>query len=171
MTIIKKPTREVKRSNGLHLPEYFLLEKECLELIEKNYKCKCKKKRSHFPKIVKSNLHKHEFELSDQGTSIDILITKNRKIDVPDIDEQLDCILDNLNRNKIRHLDLHDSGKNLCVDKYGTISLIDFDVASIGSNYLSTSLQIRASRYGSYATYLVQAKSKMLEMVKKIMTE
>jgi len=168
MTIIKKPTRKFKRSNGLDISEYILLEKECLELIEKNYKCNCKHKRSHFPKMLRFDRGKTEFELTDQGTSIDTMIAKKRKINIPDIDEQINCILDNLKKNKIRHLDLHDSGKNVCVDKHGTISLIDFDVASIGSIYRSTTLHDRAQKYGSYDEYLVQAKTKILNMINQI---
>ena len=168
MGIIKKPTRKLKRSNGLYLSEYMQLEKECLEMLENNYKCKCKKKRSHFPKIIKVDLQNSEFELTDQGKSIDILIKKKKKMKIPDIDDQIDCILDNLNRNKIRHLDLHDSGKNVCVDKHGTISLIDFDVASIGSNYLSITLHERANKYGTYATYLIEAKKKIFDMIDQI---
>lgn len=168
MTIIKKPTRKFKRSNGLELSEYIILEKDCLELIEKNYKCKCKQKRSHFPKIIKFDRVRSEFELTDQGSSIDTMITNKKRITVPDMDEQIDCILDNLSRNKIRHLDLHDSGKNVCVDKAGTISLIDFDVASVGSTFKSTTLHSRAKKYGNYEDYLVQAKTKIQDMINKI---
>src|SRR6266853_1574433 len=101
MTIIKKPTRTFKKSNGLSLSEYFGLEKKCLELINKNYKCTCKKKRNHFPSIIRCDTFRHEFELSDQGTSIDKMILYRKKIYIRDIDEQIDCILDNLNRNGI----------------------------------------------------------------------
>ncbi len=170
MTIIKKPKRSFKNSNGLSIDKYFALEKECLELIKKNYKCKCRKKHQHFPVIINSNSEKHELELSYQGTSIARMVSTKQTIKISDAEEQLDCIIRNLRRNKIRHLDLHHSGKNMCIDKYGIISLIDFDVASIGSDYESSVLQERAEKYGNgkYSSYLVDAKEKMMEMVKKV---
>jgi len=169
MTIIKKPIRSFKKSNGLTLSEYFGLEKKCLELINKNYKCTCKKKRNHFPSIIRCDTFRYEFELTDQGMSIDKMILKRKKINIRDVDEQIDCILDNLNRNGIRHLDLHDSGKNVCIANDNTISVIDFDVASIGTTYLSKTLHHRAVKYGTdYKSYLVIAKIKIQDMVKKV---
>ncbi len=168
MPIIKQPKREFKKSNGLTLPQYFRLEKACLEILNTNYKCKCARKRNHFPAILKCDIKKCIFELSDQGISIDTMIQERKKVRITDLDEQLDCILDNLKRNKIRHLDIHDSGKNMCIDKFGNISLIDFDVASIGNNYMSETLKERSNKYGNYDQYLVKAKSKMLRMTKKV---
>src|SRR5205085_2010613 len=143
---------------------YFKLEKDCLDILKKNYQCTCSHQRQHFPTILKSDPQKFKFELTDQGTSIDVLISEHRKVKIADLEEQIDCIVSNLRRNRIRHLDIHDSGKNMCVDKSGNISLIDFDVATIGNQYLSDTLKERMERYGGYEQYFVNAKHKMLKM-------
>ena len=171
MGIIKIPKRSFKNSNGLSKDKYFMLEIDCLELIQKNYKCKCHKdkRRKHFPIIINYNIDKYELEMSDQGTSILQMISEKKKLKIKDAEKQIDCIIRNLKRSHIRHLDLHHSGKNMCVNKYGVISLIDFDVASIGSEYESTVLEERANKYGNYKSYLIEAKKKMMDMVKKVM--
>jgi len=53
---------------------------------------------------------------------------------IPDVEKQVNCIIDNLTRAKVYHLDYHESGKNLCyLPESQTLCLIDFDIALLQS--------------------------------------
>ena len=62
----------------------------------------------------------------------------------------------NLRRTKIKHLDLME--KNLCINKKGELSLIDFDIAAIKNRYLSREIQKRAVGYGKSINYYKELK-------------
>ena len=176
MSFTKKATLQYKSANGLTIKEYYRLERRCLRLLNKNYECICKIKKEHFPKIIKYNSKEYELELTHKGINVKRLILRKRKMKISDASEQINCILYNLKKNKIRHLDIHDSGKNVCIDSAGTISLIDFDLAAIDENYLSLILKNRLSKYGyngrkssaSYDTYLHVAKRKLKNIIKQV---
>ena len=106
----------------------FLLEKECLPLLNKNFKCICSKPRIHFPKIIEYNEEEFKFTLTHCGTDLGYFL--RRKSLSRGASKQVKCIIYNLKINKIIHRDI--AFRNLCINKNGDLSLIDFDVASIG---------------------------------------
>lgn len=123
-----------KRKNKIQkTKETFYLEKKCLNLLNKNYNCSCGININHFPKIIKTYDKFNIFVLTNNGCSFD-KIKHKIKFNI-NVDKQLDCIILNLKNNKIYHEDMVPDGRNLCVDKNGIISLIDFNISSI-RNYI-----------------------------------
>tara|TARA_Y100000310_G_C20518196_1_gene732283 strand:- start:63 stop:635 length:573 start_codon:yes stop_codon:yes gene_type:complete len=137
-TIIKyTKDRKINPWSGLTRIEAFLLEKECLTTLNNNFKCICKEPRIHFPKIVAHDANKFKFELTKCGYAIDTSDTwpyyiKNVVLNENcQIRKQAECIVSNLKNNKIKHLDMKPS--NLCLNEKGSLSLIDFDIATVGT--------------------------------------
>ena len=129
-------SKKINKYNGLSRKEEFLLEKTCLEKINSNFKCLCNNKARHFPQIVSSS--NGNLKLSNCGVSLNNYknYLRNKEIDpikISDLDQQIDCILENLKKNQIKQLDMCFDGKNLCVSKTGILSLIDFNIASINN--------------------------------------
>ena len=58
---------------------------------------------------------------------------------------QINCILHNLKKSKIVHLDLYP--KNVCINLYGDISLIDFDISMIDNKPLTDKIKNRYLNY------------------------
>ena len=81
--------------------------------------------------------------------------------------EQIECIIHNLKKCKIKHLDMHPNGKNICINKKGIISLIDFDIASIDNNYKSKKIIERANKYNK-DDYYIKLKKKLIFLISKI---
>ena len=112
------------------------MEKECLTILNKNFKCICRQKKAHFPKIVECDEGKFKFILTRRGYTIDTIETwpdylKNAVLNEScQIIKQAECIVNNLKINKIKYLDM--KAANLCVNELGYLSLIDFDIAKIG---------------------------------------
>ena len=140
MTDIIKITQIYDRNknpwSGLTRKEAFNLEKNCLKILNSNFKCLCDVNCDHFPKIISCYPDKYKFVLSNCGYSFDKYesLVKKKKIKpiiIKNMEEQIDCIIYNLKKCKIKHLDMHLSGKNICLNKKGILSLIDFDIASI----------------------------------------
>ena len=52
---------------------------------------------------------------------------------IKNLDQQLKCITFNMKKAGVMHRDMHRSGKNLCVNNDGIVSVIDFDIAKIGN--------------------------------------
>ena len=128
---------------GLTRIEAFLLEKKCLTLLNNNFKCICSIARTHFPKIIKCDQNKFKFILTHCGKNITEFhkargVGRNgrgwRLSKRHEISKQVECIIHNLCLNKIIHHDI--VAKNLCLNKDEdnnyNLSLIDFDVATIG---------------------------------------
>lgn len=53
--------------------------------------------------------------------------------------EQIDCILHNLKKCDILHLDVF--SKNICISESGVISLIDYDIAVVDDNNLRKDIE------------------------------
>ena len=174
--IIKKAKLDSKRINkysGLTQKEQFVLEKTCLDKINKNFRCICKNKSNHFPKICSST--NGNLTLTNCGVSLNNYkkYVKNNEIDpivIKNKVEQLNCILHNLEKNKVKHLDMCTNGKNLCVSKFGVISLIDFNIASINNECPTEQIKRRLENYGtdkdSYNKYM---KNRIMETIKNCM--
>ena len=153
MRIIIKITKPLKINpwNKLTQKQGYELEKNCLQLLEQNYECICEKKKIHFPQIIKYDDKKFKLFLSINGISLN-KYEQFLKLNVIDkfemksnIEKQVDCILHNLQKSKIKHFDL--APKNICINEVGTISLIDFDIASINDIGMSSNLQKRNDNY------------------------
>ena len=142
MTTIIKITKGWKVSpyTGLTRKEGFDLENDCLTILNSDFKCLCDVKCSHFPKIISCNQNEYKFIFSNCGYSIDkyeLLIKTNKikPITIKNMEEQIECIIYNLKKCKIKHLDMCPSGKNLCINEKGILSIIDFDIATINNKY------------------------------------
>ena len=97
---------EINPWSGLTRREGFDLEKECLSILNSNFKCLCSDKQEHFPKLITSVPNEYKFVLSNCGKSVFELSKQNEKINIKNIEEQVDCIIYNLKQCKIKHLDL-----------------------------------------------------------------
>jgi len=143
--IIKKKSRKKCFITNLTRKETNILEKECLETLNKNFDCICKKKKkNHFPTFLKIDDNDYIYmtycgvnikTLSRDGWGpIDIQnIKTTNKIDIKDAEEQVDCIIYNLKKNNILNLDNHLHGNNLCILD-NTIYMIDFGNAITPNN-------------------------------------
>lgn len=166
--ILKSYRVGIKPSNGLNQHNSFLLELSCLKKIEKHYTCICAVKKTHFPKIVKIDVKRRQIGLTNRGESVKDIIEKKINIKAINVEEQLKCIIHNLKKRQIRHLDMAENGKNMCVNKKGTISLIDFDYASIGDKYKSPKIKSSASRFGNYDEYLEHFTKQFMIILNKV---
>jgi len=173
-TIIKRTTTKGHRlnpHNGLNKQECFQLEKDCLTLLNSNFECKCHVKCEHFPRIVSCNPDKCKFLLSNCGFSLD----KLPKLLIPrasNIEQQIDCIIFNLQKCKIKHLDMVRNGQNVCVNENGIISIIDFDIAAIDNDYKTKKIKLRANEesYGKYYGITLNNEDDYYAKLKKILT-
>jgi tRNA A-37 threonylcarbamoyl transferase component Bud32 len=134
-----------KNINGLKSFQIMHLEHECLKRLENNYRCFCCLD-NHFPKIVSVNWRKKTITMTDCGETVYNIreIDKIKPGDLPIMGIQISCILDNLRRNRIKHLDIHRN--NICI-KNGVIGLIDFNIAVIDDLPMSDDIKMRAKRY------------------------
>ena len=169
--IIKKTqNNKINPWNGLTRKEGFNLEKDCLILLNSNFKCLCDVKCEHFPKIISCDPGKYKFIFSNCGYSLEkyerlVKTKKIKPIIIKNMEEQIECIIYNLKKSKIKHLDMHPSGKNVCINNKGIISVIDFDIASIDNNYKSKQIKDGAERYGKY---YIEFKKKLISIISKI---
>lgn len=83
------------------------------------------------------------------------------------MEEQIECIIYNLKKCKIKHLDMHSNGKNICINKKGIISLIDFDIAAIDNNYQSIKIKDSANVYEKDG-YYIELKKHFISIISKI---
>ena len=179
MNNIIKITKNMKINpwNGLTRKEGFDLEKDCLIILNSNFKCLCDIKCEHFPKIISYNADKYKFILSNCGCSLDKyeLLVKTKKIKpiiIKNMKEQIECIIHNLKNCKIKHLDPASvrhgrPGENICINNKGIISLIDFDIASIDNNYKSEEIKNRANTYDKDG-YYIKLKNQFISIISQI---
>tara|TARA_B100001093_G_scaffold284446_1_gene271697 strand:+ start:60 stop:632 length:573 start_codon:yes stop_codon:yes gene_type:complete len=126
--------KKIIKYTNLNANKSYKLEKNCLERLQKNFKCICKDKKQHFPKIVKTYEGKKYYiiEMTNIGKSIN-KIKEKKNINKELIDEQIKCILHNLEKSKVTHLDMHNTGKNMTLND-NILGLIDFNAAIIDGN-------------------------------------
>jgi tRNA A-37 threonylcarbamoyl transferase component Bud32 len=124
---------------GLTGPEQYLFEKKCLTLLEQNYEDLYNVNFYPFPRIIKDDPTEPKLWLNFCGNTIKNMYHStllqqshseyNNLLD--NINDQIKNILYNLKKNNIYHLDVKQS--NVCVNKAGYISLIDFGIGFIDS--------------------------------------
>lgn len=138
MMYTKKPKKNMMNGiSGLNRIDGFKLEVDCLQLLKRYYRCTCGYgvKNSHFPHIIALNMPKLFITMSWAGDTVSKLHAGH--VTVPHKDKQINCILNNLERAGVYHLDMHPSGKNICIHDT-TLVLIDFDIAVIKSKINNT---------------------------------
>ena len=170
MEYITKITKneKINKWNGLTREQAFTLEKDCLTILNNNFECICNLKcSSHFPIIKELIEDKFTFILSNCGPDIKSYNKHNiEKMHINNINEQIDCIIHNLEKNKIINFDLSKNGKNICVSKEGIISMIDFDMAVIDNNILSTQLQKYYDKQNKNNVYYDNCRKKLMIITK-----
>ena len=141
--------------------DFFKLELNCLDSLYKNYPKYSKKYFTNmdypFPIIYK--LNNDQFKLSNNGISLNKL---RSKIVVPKYKLQLKNIIHNLKGNNIKHFDMCFTGKNIVVNKKGTISLIDFNLSQINNFPSTLFINIRSKKFKYKKLY-----DKMEDILKK----
>ena len=105
----------------------FNLETVCLHELNKNFECICGMNK-HFPILIRDNSKTKTIEMSHCGKCLNRLY----KIDIPNYENQIDCIIHNLKKCKIKHFDIAE--RNICILNKKIICLIDFGIATI-DNY------------------------------------
>lgn len=174
MSCFVKKMRDVEINpwSGLSKKEAFNLEKKCLNTLNKNFICICNKNCNHFPKILSCNDNKYYFILSYCGYSINKYkdLIQNKKIKpiiIDNIEDQINCIIYNLKKCKIKHLDMRMNGQNICINKKGFIYLIDFDFSSINDEYITNKIKIKNDEYGNN-NYYDEFKNKLILIISNI---
>ena len=109
----------------------FLLELDCLSRL--NSLAWSVRDRKPFPIILEYSLETLTITMSNCGKSLDRL---EKDLEIPDAEAQVKRIAWALHASEIVYLDMHPSGKNLCANHLGQLSIIDFDVASLADGSL-----------------------------------
>ena len=107
----------------------------CMKLLYNTFLthgCTCGRNKPHFPIMLNNKIGSNSgyITMTHQGMDIQKMRQKQQKviIDNESIHNQIDCIMNILNKAQIVHLDLNDNGKNICINDDGHISIIDFDI-------------------------------------------
>ena len=176
MKYYTKTQKDISKWLGMSLEHSYNLEKIYLTKITNNFECICKKKKQHFPNIYNFNDKNKSFLLRHCGYSIEN-ISNNRKMfkNYKPINprEQIKCIIYNLKKSNIKHLDMNLSGRNLCLNKNGELSLIDFNTAVYKNLCFSKQMIKHLIKYGVGKNYYKKIKKLMLKilLINKIITK
>jgi tRNA A-37 threonylcarbamoyl transferase component Bud32 len=149
-----------KNLNGLKSFQIMHLEYECLKRLESNYRCFCGM-GNHFPRVISANWRKKTLVITDCGETVYNLRKQDRirPGDFPIMGIQISCILNNLRRNCIKHLDIHRN--NICI-KNGVIGLIDFNIAILDNIAMSEDFEKRSERCNSEELSIMMKRMIML---------
>lgn len=97
-----------------------------LNSLHEHHVCHCNPPRRHFPRVL-FQLDVYPlgtvYALNNTGTSLD---HANDISPPPDLETQCECIFDTMRRANVQHQDM--LSKNVCIDKHGTLTLIDFEL-------------------------------------------
>lgn len=115
------------KCHGLDIKNAKKLEVQCYKLLNS----------IHFPKLISID-KPNVIRIEHKGESLNLI---KKKIKIPHYKSQIDRIINEFRKKRIVHLDMHESGKNICVTDNGIISIIDFDIAVIDNNPLSNRLE------------------------------
>ena len=113
--------------------EKIKIEYECLNRLKNNFECICKRKSNHFPIIDETLCTDNTIVMSHCGKSLGLEMNDKIEPKIENSLEQIDCILHNLKKCDILHLDV--LSKNICISESGVISLIDYNIAVINDNF------------------------------------
>ena len=116
----------IQLKNGTYVKGVSYDEMNAIYIINRKFKCICSQNSIHFPKIVDVIKDKNTYwvHLINCGKSLDKNQLPIKKI--PNHMEQIECILNNLIKCNIGHIDI--LKKNMCIEENThTISLIDFE--------------------------------------------
>lgn len=131
MIIVSKTFPIVNNITGLTRQESFQLELLCLLRLQSFYKCKCGTQHNHFPEVIRADHQTFTIYMTYCGKSLkDNLAVADIQINKSDVTKQIDCIIKNLKRCRVKHVDSPNSGQNLSING-DTLCLIDFDIAMI----------------------------------------
>lgn len=84
-----------------------------------------------FPVLIKISEENLTVEMSYCGWSLDQFPWLVKPLKILNYKAQVENIVAMLVKSRVMHLDLRPDGKNLCVDREGNISMIDFDIVVI----------------------------------------
>lgn len=141
----KKSSADVKWTH-LSADDAFLTEVTCLQRLQ-NYR--------NFPKLYSIDPTEHLISMQNCGYSCKYFTKHNIQFAIPDAEEQIDAIISALKESSIVYLDMHPSGKNLCISN-DVIYLIDFDYAIIDSNIINEHIDSMYTNWinsGGYANF------------------
>lgn len=118
------------RWGGLSADQAFYLEVVSLRRLNAVRECN---KFCHFPFpiLIEASESDVTIKISHCGWSLDQLESVREKIRVENTKSQIENIVALLIKSEVMHLDLRPDGKNICVDPFGNLSLIDFDIVVI----------------------------------------
>lgn len=134
---------------GTTREQAFLLEVNCLIRLNEVER---DSPRRHFPVLLDIDPERQRFAMTRVGLPLTDLPAGPQTV-VHDLGAQAACIVRRLERAGVVHLDLHRSGKNLAVDRTGTVSLIDFDVAALDGVAWSGWIRERLDRFQRWGGY------------------
>ena len=165
-TVKNKNVLKKKSNKFLKRVDAYNNELKCLNNLHSNFTCICNKKTGkHFPQVLSANPKKFQLLLSNCGYNLStykLLRESNfaKFQPITNLEEQVDCIIYNLKKCNIKHLDI--LSRNICINERGIISLIDFDIASIPEETKAKRIKHRIRKH-SYS-YL---KDSIMKCVKK----
>lgn len=138
--------------SGLTARQAFFLEASCLIRLQEHGEG-----ARHFPAPVALDPVGHRITMTRQGTSLDLLDPPQRAERAAlirgDHRDQLRLIVETLERARVVHLDMHPNGRNIAVCEAGTISLIDFDMATIDGHAFSGEIARRHADWSQNGGY------------------
>ena len=148
MKTCRKVTQpSITKYAGLTRYEAYQLEKACLSLLEKNYECRCGEESQHFPIIIDSIDSECKFMLTYCGECVRDIDKDNHSYKITNLNEQVDCIMRNLEKSGVKHLDMYE--KNLCISPSNTLALIDFDLAAVNDHFPTPEILALARNYSN----------------------
>lgn len=122
--------RYAPKGNGPFSPfQRFILELDCLSRLSS-----IKAPAQHFPALLGFSVEEMTITVTNQGLSLDSIMAP---VNVPGHEKQTDQIFEYLKRASIVLYDMHATGKNLCIDSAGNLSVIDFDIAMVSTHPFS----------------------------------
>lgn len=118
-------------------------EYNALRMLQINQTCSCHHKRNHFPIVLfRLNLFPYAMILcvNDVGVSLNQRPMKRAPVDLV---SQCNCIFNTMQRAGVKHDDI--LAQNVCIDKQGTISLIDFELILTDYNTVPFNTRTRSN--------------------------
>jgi hypothetical protein len=139
---VRKTYRDRTFWSGLSAQQSFRVEVACLTRLERGPHA------DRFPALTMIDARSPAIRVTAVGTDLAQLRKGGLPVAVPDARGQVAEIVAGLAAAGVVHLDLHRSGKNLCVDARGRLALIDFDQAALDGRVWSGAAEERLAQLG-----------------------